>query len=112
MTVLVRCHYRLGGAEERHRIRDAHLRFMIARRSEIEMGGALLGQDGEVNGMFLLLACRSVAEAKTFLEDEPYTQTGLFASCTFELGNRFIPSDNPHLLQTMLAEAQSSIRRQ
>ena len=109
MSVLVRCHYRPGGAQERLRIRDAHLRFMIARRSDIQAGGALLGRDGEVSGMFLLLTCESVAEAETFLEEEPYTRTGLFGSWTFEAVNRFIPSDDPRLLETMLAEAEAAI---
>lgn len=112
MTVLVRCHYRPGGADERYRIRDVHLRFMIDRRSEIEAGGALIGQHGEVSGMFLLLACGTVPEAEAFLEGEPYTQKGLFASRTFEAALRFIPGDDSGLLETMLAEAQATIGRQ
>ena len=113
MTVLVRCLYRQGGAEERHSIRDVHLRFMIAQRAEIEAGGALLGPDGNVSGMFLLLACGSVSEAETFLKAEPYTKAGLFASYSLEVASRFIPSDDPHLLDTMLAwvEAQMNLGR-
>lgn len=105
MSVLVRCHYRPGGARERFRIRDVHLRFMIANRARIEAGGALMGLDGEASGMFLLLAGDSEAEAEAFLEAEPYTRAGLFASRTVEQASRFIPSDDPALLERMLAQA-------
>ncbi len=112
MSILVRCHYRLGGAQERLGIRDVHLRFMIAGRPAIQAGGALVGPDGEASGMFLLLACDSVAEAEAFLELEPYTAAGLFSSRSFEQARRFIPSDTPDLLEAMLAEVEVAVGSQ
>ena len=81
---------------------------MIARRAAIQAGGALVGPDGKASGMFLLLACDSIAQAEAFLQPEPYTAAGLFASRSFEPASRFIPSDDPRLLETMLAEVEAA----
>ena len=108
MYFIVRCFYRLAGAEERLSIRQTHIDYMITHRHLIEQGGALLEADGQVVGMFLLLNVGSVTDAHRFLDDEPYTSAGLFERRSIEILNRFIPHEDPDFLVKLREAAVSS----
>lgn len=104
MSVIARCLYRPGGAEERLRIRGIHVAYMIRHRAVIESGGALLDAGGDVVGMFLHLRL-DLAAATDFLDNEPYCQAGLFRERTLDRLDRFIPHDDPLFLEKLYAEA-------
>jgi uncharacterized protein YciI len=109
MLTIVRCLYRPGGAEARLHIRDVHLEYMIANRDALEQGGALVAEDGTVEGMFLILRHSSRAEVDAFLANEPYTRAGLFAAVTIDRFDRFVPHADPHFLDKLLVAAREWI---
>ena len=111
--MIARCFYRPGGAEERMHIRDVHVEYMIAHGGLVSTGGALMSEDGTcVIGMFVLLECETLTEAEVFLADEPYSRAGLFASRTIDRLARFIPHDDPHFLERLLASSRQWIKDQ
>lgn len=111
MLTVVRCLYRPGGADARLHIRDAHVEYMIASRSVLEQGGALLGADGAVAGMFLVLRHDSRDRVDAFLAAEPYTRAGLFETTTIETFDRFVPHADPQFLEKLLVAARDWIAR-
>jgi uncharacterized protein YciI len=109
MLTIVRCLYRPGGAEARLHIRDVHVEYMIANRYSLEQGGALVAEDGTVEGMFLILRHESRAEVDAFLANEPYTRAGLFATVTIDRFDCFVPHADPQFLETLLVAAREWI---
>jgi hypothetical protein len=113
MPFIVRCLYHPGGADERLKIRDGHITYMIARRGVIETGGAIVSDDGaSALGMFLILNGGSLADVEGFLALEPYTRARLFESQTIERLDRFIPHDDPEFLHKMLVASRELLKPQ
>ncbi|MET0311033.1 MAG: YciI family protein [Burkholderiaceae bacterium] len=80
MPYLVHCLYREGGAQARLPIRRAHIAHMLAWLPRTVFGGAVKSPGGEFLGMIVVLDVAAEAEARAFLDDEPYARAGLFGS--------------------------------
>jgi uncharacterized protein len=110
MPIVVQCFYRPGGADERLRIRDVHLEYIIKHQRMISTGGALMSADRKTTiGMFLVLEYDNVEFAEAFLTEEPYSQAGLFKTRTIEVLDRFIPHPDPEFLPKLLSLARHLI---
>jgi hypothetical protein len=104
MPIIVQCFYRPGGADERLRIRDVHLEYIIKHQLMISTGGALMSADRKTTiGMFLVLEYDEVELAEAFLAEEPYSQAGLFNTRTIEVLDRFIPHPDQEFLPKLLS---------
>lgn len=108
MPIVVECIYRAGGAEERLKIRDVHLEYMIGNEHLIRLGGALLSDDGAIaTGMFLVLVTERVAEARAFVDAEPYSRAGLFETVNLKRLQQFVPHEDPDFLASMLSSVRA-----
>ena len=107
MPVAVECLYRPGGVQDRLRIRVTHLDYMIANKAQVVIGGPSM-HDGELVGMFLLLATDDPAQADAFLAAEPYTRSGLFMEVRKTLFTRYLPEPHEGFLQQLRREAMAT----
>lgn len=86
MNFVVRCTFRLGGAQERFAIRIPHIEYMIAALPFTRLGGArLIGETGSsAAGMMVVVDVPDRAAAERFIENEPYQMAGLFETVEIE----------------------------
>ncbi|TCT08185.1 YciI family protein [Aquabacter spiritensis] len=62
-------------------VRPEHLEFLNANKDKIAFGGPILTEDGSgMVGSILTVEAESAAEAKAFLENDPFAKAGLFES--------------------------------
>ncbi|VTU28208.1 YciI-like protein [Variovorax sp. PBS-H4] len=108
MPIALDCYYRPGGAQDRLPIRAVHLDYMIANRERVLHGGPSLA-DGELVGMFLLLATDDPAQSDDFLASEPYARAGLFAEVRRTLFTGFLPEPREGFLQELRHEASRGL---
>ena len=103
MAWLVRCLYRPGGAQERLPVRADHIRHMLAWLPRTVFGAALLDADArEPTGMVVALSVASRAEARRFIDAEPYSRAGLFATVELTPLVQMTPPHTPEFLQAEL----------
>jgi uncharacterized protein YciI len=80
MAWLIRCLYRPGGASDRLPLRAEHIRHMLDWLPKTVFGAAMLDAGAkEPVGMVVALAVASEAEARGFIDREPYRRAGLFS---------------------------------
>lgn len=104
MPVALECLYRPGGVQDRLRIRVTHLDYMIANKEQVVIGGPSM-RDGQLVGMFLLLATDDLSQADAFLAAEPYTRAGLFMEVRKTLFTRYLPEPYEGFLRQLRREA-------
>lgn len=100
MPIALDCRYRPGGAQDRLPIRAVHLDYMIANQARVLHGGPSLA-DGELVGMYLLLATDDPAQADDFLAGEPYARAGLFAEVRRTLFTGYLPEPRAGFLHEL-----------
>jgi len=62
---------------------QAHLDYLRSRKSILVVSGATLTDDGEaVTGSLLIVNVGSRAEARAFVDGDPFTKAGLFSNVT------------------------------
>ncbi len=106
----IRCHYRPGGAEERLAIRLEHIEYMIAALPFTIFGGAILSGDGAPLGMEVIVRLADREAAQAFIDREPYSRGGLFATVVIEQVRAMTPPyDGGPLYQQL--EIERSRRR-
>lgn len=111
MTILITCRYRDGGADARLAIRDVHLEYIVAHRSEIRYAGALASDDDrDAVGMLIAHEADDFEVAEAFMAEEPYRRNGLFAEVTYARLRQFIPHpETPDFLQQELARERQRL---
>lgn len=63
--------------------RAAHLKYLDANIDRLLAAGALLGPDKATRcGNILIVNTENEAEAREFIENDPFYKAGLFTSCT------------------------------
>lgn len=107
MPVAVECLYRPGGAQDRLQIRVTHLDYMIANKAQVVVGGPSL-RDGQLVGMFLLLATDDLSQADAFLAAEPYTRAGLFEEVRKTLFTQYLPEPHEGFLRQLRRDAMAA----
>lgn len=107
MPVALECLYRPGGVQDRLRIRVTHLDYMIANKGQVVIGGPSM-RDGQLVGMFLLLATDDLSQADAFLAAEPYTRAGLFMEVRKTLFTRYLPQPHEGFLHQLRHEAMTT----
>ncbi|VTU41900.1 YciI family protein [Variovorax sp. RA8] len=107
MPVALECLYRPGGVQDRLRIRVTHLDYMIANKEQVVIGGPSM-RDGQLVGMFLLLATDDLSQADAFLAAEPYTRAGLFMEVRKTLFTRYLPQPHEGFLHQLRHEAMTT----
>ncbi len=81
MPFLIDAAYKTGEGELRTRLRPAHLAFLEANVAMLLAAGAKLSDDGTTPfGSFYILNTEDRAAAEAFLKNDPYVQSGLFAT--------------------------------
>ena len=105
MPYLVHCLYRPGGAEERLAIRRAHIEHMLEWLPRTVFGSAILGDDGKPAGMVVALDVAADAEARRFLESEPYFRGGLFDRVSLNALVQMTPPYTRDVLERELAKS-------
>ena len=74
---------RPGAAELRTKIRPEHLKFLDASVGRLLACGAKLSDDGETAlGSLYILDTDSRAEAKAFIDSDPFARNGVFGTIT------------------------------
>ncbi len=69
-----------GRSVERQRLRAAHLDYLAAHAEKILAAGPYCAPEtGEDRGSLYLLDCASLAEAKAFAQDDPFTAAGILS---------------------------------
>ncbi|AZU59035.1 YciI family protein [Ralstonia pseudosolanacearum] len=69
------------GTDLRAKLRPAHREYLAKFADRFAFAGPLLGEDGTTPvGSLLVLDFDSAEEAKAFIQAEPYTVAGLYAS--------------------------------
>ena len=104
MAYLVHCFYRPGGADERLGIRRAHIEHMLEWLPRTVFGSAILGDDGSPAGMVVALDVATEAQARQFLEAEPYFRAGLFEKVSVNALVQMTPPHTREVLERELAK--------
>jgi uncharacterized protein YciI len=104
MAYLVHCLYRPGGAQERLGVRRAHIEHMLEWLPRTVFGSAILGADGTPSGMVVALSVDTEAEARSFIEAEPYFRAGLFAHVAVNALVQMTPPYTRDVLERELAK--------
>lgn len=73
------CHVDPSREADRLSLRDEHLAYMQAHRDRILFGGPTLSDSGAPETMVVVLAATSIADARAFIDIEPYTAHGIFS---------------------------------
>ena len=69
--------------ELRQQVRPAHKEYLAQVADRIAFAGPLLAEDGvAMCGSLLAIDFPSLADAKDWLKDEPFTRAGLYATCS------------------------------
>lgn len=105
MAYLVHCLYRPGGADERLAIRRAHIEHMLEWLPRTVFGSAILGADGKPAGMVVALAVDTEADARRFIEAEPYCRAGIFEKISVNALVQMTPPYTREVLERELAKS-------
>jgi len=108
MPIALDCRYRPGGAQDRLPIRAVHLDYMIANQARVLHSGPSLA-DGELVGMYLLLATDDLGQADDFLAGEPYARAGLFAEVQRTLFTGYLPEPRQGFLAELRRDASRCV---
>lgn len=74
------CTDKPDSAAVRAAARDAHLDYIEGAKDRILLIGPLLDEDEKVAGSLFLIEAEDLAAATAFVEKDPFSQAGLFAS--------------------------------
>lgn len=97
-----------GADSIRTATRAEHLRFMLAHRDDVVLGGSFAAEDGSWGGMLLVIDVLSVMAARAWVESEPYHRAGLFGDVVLRPFRHLLPEPVAGLLHAELrAEVQS-----
>lgn len=104
MAYLVHCLYRPGGAQERLAIRGRHIEHMLEWLPRTVFGSAILDAGGQPIGMVVALGVDEEAEARRFIDHEPYNSAGLFGSVAVNRLVQMTPPYSREVLERELAK--------
>ena len=105
MPYLIHCLYRPRGADERLAVRRAHIGHMLEWLPRTVFGAAIVGDDGKPAGMVVALDVGTEAEARRFIEAEPYFRAGLFEKVAV---NALVQMTPPHTREVLERELEKS----
>lgn len=74
------CTDKPDSAAVRAAARDAHLDYIEGAKDRILLIGPLLDEDNKVAGSLFLVEADDIAAARAFVENDPFSKAGLFAS--------------------------------
>lgn len=74
------CTDRPDAAAVRAAARDAHLDYIEGAKDRILLIGPLLNEQDQVAGSLFLVEADDIAAARAFVENDPFSKAGLFAS--------------------------------
>jgi uncharacterized protein len=110
VLILFVCRDGAGKLPLRRATRAEHLRYMIAAQELIVFGGPFLDADGAPVGSVFAMEFASVAEARVWLADEPYSRAGLFEQVTVAPMRQMIPELVPDALRRELDQERARRR--
>ena len=99
MLISILCTFRPGAYSKAKEMRLEHYEFIRAQKSTIVEGGPLLGPDGVPSAMLIVIDRPKAADARSFIENEPYTANGLFESVEIREWRRVIPEPVPDFVE-------------
>jgi uncharacterized protein len=71
---------RPGAQVLRQQVRPAHKEYLAQVAERIAFAGPLLAEDGTMCGSLLAIDFPSLADARAWLNDEPFTKAGVYAA--------------------------------
>lgn len=74
------CADKPNSAAVRTAARDAHLSYIEGAKDRILLIGPLLDEDDQVVGSLFLVEAEDIVAARAFVENDPFSKAGLFAS--------------------------------
>jgi len=92
MLYHILCHDKPGSLQTRLDNRAAHLAVVKALGERLFAAGPLLNANDEMIGSVLIIDFDSDAAAKTFCEQDPYAQAGLFEQVTMTRWRKTLPA--------------------
>ncbi|MGR3502759.1 YciI family protein [Pseudaestuariivita sp.] len=90
MLVALTARDKPGALDLRLSTREAHVAYLKADGSPVQMAGPLLDAEGQMCGSLIILKVADMAAAQAFAEGDPYAQAGLFESVKLDAWNRVI----------------------
>ncbi|MBA2674170.1 YciI family protein [Ramlibacter sp.] len=91
-----------GGAEARRKARAPHLRFITEHPEAFVYGGPLLGPDGATCGSLMILRAENRAALDRHMAQDPYFNSGMFASVAVWPTRQVIPEASSGALKAEL----------
>lgn len=85
MFYAVRAIDKADSDEIRRANRNAHLDFLKKGSLKVHLAGPLLETDGAMRGSLLVVEADTELEVKEWLEDDPYSEAGLFETVEIDL---------------------------
>ncbi|MEM6683605.1 MAG: YciI family protein [Pseudomonadota bacterium] len=85
-----------GSEAKRQELRDVHLTHFLAQKEKVALSGHCLNADGTSAGSLIVFHAESLAEAKAFIEADPFYPAGVWRDVTISVFNAKIV--NPALL--------------
>ena len=101
---------RPGADQIRTDNRIAHLRYMMAHRAHVVIGGSVHADDGSWGGMTVVVDLPGVESVRAWVSQEPYASSGLFESVTVWPFRLLMPEPEEGLLERELT-AELDARR-
>lgn len=83
------CRDKPGHLETRKANRDAHLAY-IEETGVVAQAGPFLDEAGEMCGSLVILDVDTLDAAKTWAENDPYAQAGLFKNVTVQAWKKVV----------------------
>jgi len=80
MLWAISCVDKPNGDAARAKVRDAHRDYLKSNKKVILLSGATLSDDGEPVGVLYVIKVSSRAEAQAWVDNEPFSSGGVFAS--------------------------------
>jgi uncharacterized protein YciI len=80
MLYAVICTDKPHAVDKRMEVRLNHLKFLDAIGTRLKAGGPFLADDGSPTGTMLLVEANNRDECLAVIEEDPYSQAGLFES--------------------------------
>ncbi len=83
MPYVIQTQDKADSAQIRAQARPAHLEYLTRNKDQLLAAGALIDDDGTGgHGGVLIVDTDDRAEAERFIDEDPFTQAGLFAKVT------------------------------
>ncbi len=103
MPFAVLCLDRPDTSHMRTAARLAHLEYINPHRAKMQIGGALLDDDGDARiGMIFAIDLPSREAVQAFMRDEPYNKAGIFESVVIRRINIVYPEADPAVFDGLL----------